>query len=409
MIKCGSMKNTNTMIICNTSVKDNITVNLCKVHRNKKLIHLKDGTILKNIDNNYVICRNKIFFWEIIQHIDISRLRIAPASLDFLRNEKNSYLKEELKRLDVSINIKENRCYWFINILYFLGNFSCIVKKIQRYYRNTYKLKIKKRKDSIKLIRKYYLNYKLKKLLPILIKNGTILKIYNCINICDPITQETFMEVSTDRWVICNYENKSCWWFDIVSAVQLLGSPGCHSGENPFNRMEYPPEFLFDVEEKLDNLKNKYTDVMNLINVNTEYYCYSRFQNHIKANKVFESFKEIGYIFPRNIFLKYSLNELRKLCLKIYESWNTLYSQKERFFPDGIYPTDISNLINSSSSILLKTTILDSLLISIKQENYNDRLYSCLKALMILGKINDASHKIIKDIGLCNCRENNAH
>ena len=28
---------------------------------------------------------------------------------------------------------------------------------------------------------------------------------------------------------------------------------------------------------------------------------------------------------------------------------------------------------------------------------------------MILGKINDASHKIIKDIGLCNCRENNAH
>ena len=56
-------------------------------------------------------------------------------------------------------------------------------------------------------------------------------------------------------------------------------------------------------------------------NPQLSYFSYDRFQIHIKANKLFESFKEQGYFFPRNLFLKYDLGELRNLIVNIYESW----------------------------------------------------------------------------------------
>jgi hypothetical protein len=440
-VKCISMKNMKSMEVCNKTVSTG-DINICGTHKKRKLLYLSDGTILKNIENsdnlNYSVYRNKLKFWEIISSgIQLSKLNsvYVPSTLSKLRDEKVSYLIEELKRLNVNIiNISEDRYYWFINLLYYLGNFTVSVKKIQRFYRGPFQIKLKKRKEAVQIIWKYYLNYKLKKLLPIFIKNSKILKNYNCINICDPITQETFMEVSADRWVICEYNDNevaserknitkinNCWWFDIVSAVQLLGSPGSHSGENPFNRREYPPEFLFDIEEKLYSLKNKYLDVMNLIvsideNKNSGVipvgcYCYFRFQIHIKANKLFESFKEIGYFFSRGIFLKYDLGELRSLTVKIYESWSIInIEERKRFFPPygHIYPPEIVNKIinlgGSSSSILLKTTILDALLTSITyQQNYEDRLYGCLKTLTVLGTINEESHEAIRENGLCDC------
>ena len=448
-LKCISIKNMKSMEVCNKTV---LKGNICGTHKKRKLLYLSDGSILKNTENsdNYLefsVFRNKIKFWEIISSgIQLSKLNsvYSPSSLSKLRDENVSYLIEELKRLNVNIiNIPEDRYYWFINLLYYLGNFSVNVKKIQRFYNGSFKEKLKKRKKAVQIIWKYYLNYKFKKLLPIFIKNRKVLNNYNCINTCDPITQETFMEVSTDRWVICEYNDNNieferkvtnttnttnttnipkinnCWWFDIVSAVQLLGSPGSHSGENPFNRREYPPEFLFDIEEKLHNLKNKYSDVMNLTlpinennqNIPVDFYCYFRFQIHIKANKLFESFKEMGYFFPRSIFLKYDLGELRSLAVKIYESWIIInIEERKRFFPPNghIYPPDIVNKIinlgGSSSSILLKIAILDTLLTSVTyQQDYENRLYGCLKTLTVLGTINEASHEIIRKNGLCDC------
>ena len=437
-IKCISMKNMKSMEVCNKNASKS-NINICGIHKKRKLLYLSNGSILKNTENsdNYIIYRNKLKFWEIIScGIPLSKLNseYVPLSLLKLRDEKVSYLIEELKRLNVNIiDIPEDRYYWFLNLLYYLGNFSVNVKKIQKFYKGPFKIKLKKRKESVQIIWKYYLNYKFKKLLPIFIKNSKILKNYNCINICDPITQETFMEVSTDRWVICEYNDNNevaserknkinnCWWFDIVSAIQLLGSPGSHSGENPFNRREYPPEYLFDIEEKLNSLKHIYADVMNLTlpidekknsgEISVGCFCYFRFQIHIKANKLFESFKEIGYFFSRGIFLNYDLGELRSLAVKLYESWSiTNMEERKRFFPPHghIYPPEIVNKIinlgGSSSSILLKTTILDSLLKSVTyQQNYEDRLYGCLKALIVLGTINEESHESIRENGLCDC------
>ena len=429
--RCITLKNMKSMEVC-TSIISKDNEEICGIHKSRKLIYLSDGSILKKKEdmNGYIIYRNKIKFWEVLScGVSLCKLNsmYSPLLLTDLRNENIKYLKDKLKKMNVNlINIDKNRYYWFINLLYYLGNFPVQVKKIQRFYRGFFKIKIKKRKESCKIIWKYYLNYKLKKLLPIFIKNTKILKKYNCINICDPITQETFMEVSPDRWVMCVYNDhdekskvkNNCWWFDIVSAIQLLGSPSSHSGENPFNRREYPSEFLFDIEEKLNILKHKYPDVMNLtlngneyFNPQLSYFSYDRFQIHIKANKLFESFKEQGYFFPRNLFLKYDLGELRNLIVNIYESWCiiNIEERKKIFPPDGnIYPPEIVNKIinlgGSSNSILLKTVILDTLLASVTYpQNYEDRLYGCLKALIILGTMNEESHKIIRNIGLCDC------
>ena len=140
----------------------------------------------------------------------------------------------------------------------------------------------------------------------------------------------------------------------------------------------------------------------------SECYSYERLQLHLKANRLFESLKELGYYFPRNIFLRYSLGELRILAAKLYECWH-LSDEEERiriFQPDGnIYPVEFTQrIMTCSNSTLLKNTILNTLLTSITyQEEYQDKTYACLKSLIILGTINEESHSVIKDNGLCDC------
>ena len=427
--RCISMKNDISMEKCEILVSNQQEI--CGIHKRRKLLYLPDGSVWKNINNsnqltNWILHRPVIRFWEIVENkVDLYRLKpeYTPESLSRLRVENVSYLRKELSRLGVNTDeIQEERYYWFLNILYYVGTFQSVVKKIQKFYRGPFQIKQEKRKKAVKIIWKYYLNYKFKKLLPVLIHNGGFLKLYNCINLCDPISQESFMEINPERWVICQYDNiKSCWWFDISSAIQLLGSPCSHSSENPFNRREYPPEFLFDVEEKLNNLKDKYSDIKNLtISVEelshvenkdelpSECYSYRRFLLHVKSNLLFESFREIGYYFPRNIFLKYSLSELRVLATKLYESWH-MSPDEERiriFSPIGdVFPVEFKGTITTcSDSILMKNEILNTLLLSITfNTKYEDKIYACLKTLMILGNINYTSHSIIHDNGLCDC------
>lgn len=433
--RCISMKSATSMDICERLIP--LKNEICGVHKRRKFLYLPDGSIWKNENKSSkikkcILYRNNIKFWEIIESgVSIEQLNkfYRPETVLRLRVEKVSYLRAELKRLGLNSNvinvISENRYYWFLNLLYYLGNFTYSVKKIQDFYRGKFKEKLKIRKLAVKTIWKYYLNYKLKKLLPVFINNYGFLKRYNCINECDPITQETFMDVSPERWVICQYEGMdNCWWFDISSTIQLLGSPGSHSGENPFNRKEYPSELLFDIEEKIADLKIKYDDLkmltlsceeLKLIETSdikpSSCYSYDRFKIHIKSNNLFESFKETGYYFPRKIFLKYTLGELRVLAAKIYESWYLCAEEeKKRIFPpDGnIYPSGfINDIVSFSNSTFLKNTILDTLLKSITfQKKYEDRLYGCLKTLVILGTMNEESHFIIRENGLCDCGEN---
>ena len=323
---CVSLKNAVSMSRCKKilSVKEG----MCGIHKKRSALHLPNGSLWENtmMSDKLEDCLQKrlpIRFWEIIESgVTLDKLdqTYKPETFAKLRIEKDKYLTGELVRMGVSngtINtIGKDRYFWFTNLLYYVGNFSHPVKKIQKFCRGPFQKKLKQRKAAVKTIWKYYMMFKFKKLLPVFIRNYKLLITNKCINECDPVTQETFMDVSPDRWVICQYDDMdTCWWFDVSSAVQLLGSPGSHAGENPFNRREYPTAFLFDVEEKLDKLKEKYQDVGNLTlsreelkDVNPEeaptgYYSYKRFQIHIKANKVFESFKESGHFFPRNVFL----------------------------------------------------------------------------------------------------------
>ena len=432
--RCISMKNASSMEKCERLVSNKQEI--CGVHKRRKLLYLPDGSVWKNSNSsnrlsNCILHRPSIRFWEIVEkRVSLDRLnqKYIPEALSRLRVEKVSYLRKELTRLGVNTNeITEERYYWFLNILYYLGTFQSIVKKIQRFYRGPFQLKQEKRRKAVKVIWKYYLNYKFKKLLPVLIHHGSFLKLHGCINLQDPITQESFMEVNPERWVICQNDTDTCWWFDITSAIQLLGSPGSHAGENPFNRKEYPPAFLFDVEEKLNNLQDKYADIKNLTlseeeltgvenkdDLPSECYSYKRFLLHIKSNVLFESFREVGYYFPRNIFLKYSLGELRVLSAKLYENWHICVEEERKriFSPNGeVFPLEFTGRITTcSNSILMKNEILNTLLRSITFNNrYEDKIYSCLKTLMILGSINQNSHSIIRDNGLCDCDDDFYH
>ena len=431
--RCVSMKNTYNMNRCDLSV--NKDRDICEVHKRRRLLYLPDGSIWKNINNSRILgdCkgyRNKILFWDILSNgciFDKLDTKYKPLKVTNLRIEKINYLQNELIRLNVDTKlidkIDDSRTYWFLNLLYYLGNFKYSVKKIQSFYRNIIKKKVDKKKKSIKIIWKYYLRYKLFKKLPKLVKNGKFFKKNNCINIQDPVTQENFVDVNLDRWVICNSENKHCkktWWFDISSAIQLLGYPGSHCGENPFNRKEYTYSFLDTIDKKLNKLKNKYDDIYYLtlqvneiksLDIKEKFlppscYNYNRFQTHIKANKLFHSFEEFGYRFPRKIFIKYSLGELRLLFFKIYYRIKNL-NNRLRFYPkfhEVFKPSLILSIRAFQNTTLLKNIILDILLDFVtNQEDYDDRITACLKTLFILGEINQESHFILHFYNLCDC------
>lgn len=432
--RCMSIRNTYSMNRCERLI--NIHRDICEVHKRRRLLYLPDGSMWENINNSRILgdCkryRNKILFWDILSNgciFDKLDTKYKPLKIINLRIEKINYLQNELIRLNVDIKLinkmDNSRVYWFLNLLYYLGNFKHSVKKIQSFYRNIVKKKVDKKKKSIKIIWKYYLRYKLFKKLQKLVKNGKFFKKNNCINIKDPITQENFVDVNLDRWVICNSENKKSeksWWFDISSVVQLLGYPGSHSCENPFNREEYSHDFLDTISTKLDKLKNKYDDIyyltlqkndIKLLDIKEKLlpspcYNYNRYRMHIKANKLFHSFEKFGYHFPRKIFIKYSLGESRLLFLKIYYRIKKL-DNRLRFYPkfyEVFKPSLILSIRTFQNTTLLKNIILNILLDFVtNQKDYDDRITTCLKTLFILGEINQESHFILHFYNLCDCR-----
>lgn len=421
---CISLKNNTSMEVCNKKVKNN--TDICGVHKKRNYIYLQNGSIWENKEKSSlleecVLYRKKIPFWDILQYIPFNSLHTQYKPLDKknIRNEKYKYILSELCRLHVHIYVKPERSYWYLQLLYYLGNCTYKVKVIQRFCRGKFKEVMKKRKKAVSIIETYYINYRFFKNIPRFIKHYRFLQDYKCINIDDPISQESFMEVEPERWVICENNNSSCWWFDITSAIQILGSSSSHSGENPLNRKEFPSAFLFDIEQKMDTLQEKYTDIRQYlyntdelkehnIVIENNTYKYERFIIHIKANKVFESFKEFGYFFPRSVFLQYSIRDLRLCVIKIYRSW--LYSNEEykrKIFPNGniFQEEDIQRLSRCCNATILKNMILDNLLQSITyNQDTNDKSYICIKVLLLLGNINMESHRIIHQNNLCDCR-----
>ena len=216
---CISLKNSKSLCQCKKIL--NIKHGLCGVHKKRKLLHLPNGSIWENLlgSDKLEDCvqkRSPIRFWEIIEcGVPLDKLNqiYKPETLENLRLTSISYLKKELERLKVNSVIEESRYFWFVNILYYVGNFQVVVKKIQKFYRGVFQEKLKKRKAAVKTIWKYFMNYKFKKLLPVFINNYKHLITNKCINECDPVSQETFMDVSPERWVICQYDNmEGCWW-----------------------------------------------------------------------------------------------------------------------------------------------------------------------------------------------------
>lgn len=429
--RCLSMRNTYSMKRCERLVT--YGRDICEVHKRRKILYLTTGSTWdnKNNSNSLLDCkksRDNILFWEVLSNgcvFDKLNTKYRPVQLSYLRIEKISYLKKELKRLDVSDNLIDNmkidRYYWFTNLIYYLANFQSSVKKIQNFYREIIKKKIEKKKKSVKIIWKYYLRYILFKKLPRLVKNGKFLNENNCINIQDPISQDNFVDVNIDRWVICKDKNSTkSWWFDLSSAIQLLGYPGSHAGENPFNRKVYPSDFLFDIEEKIKKVKNKYDDISYLLFPRNELKCllvdeskippcysYDRFKIHIKSNRLFKSFNEFGYEFPREIFIKYSLGEVRLLLLKLYK-YVSLMEDRKRFFPkfNTVFTRNfVISIPNYTDTTLLKNKTLNILLDFVtNQEDYDDRITCCLKTLFILGEINEESHYRLHFYNLCECK-----
>ena len=421
---CISLKNNTSMEVCNKKVKNN--TDICGIHKKRNYIYLQNGSIWENKEKSSlleecVLYRKKIPFWDILQYVSFDSLHTQYKPLDKkdIRNEKYKYILSELCRLHVNVYVKPERSYWYLQLLYYLGNCNYKVKVIQRFCRGKFKKVMEKRKKAVSIIEKYYINYRFFKNIPRFIKHYRCLQNYKCININDPISQESFMEVDPERWVICENNNNSCWWFDITSAIQILGSSSSHSGENPLNRKEFPPAFLFDIEHKINIVKGKYNDIVqylykkeelkqyNIVIENSTYQ-YERFMIHIKANKLFESFKEFGYSFPKKVFMKYTIQELRLCIIKIYRSWlDSDREYKEKIFPNGIiFPDEtINRLSRCSNATYLRNTILNNLLQAITYNtNYNEKIYICIKMLLLFGNINIVSHNIIHQNNLCDCR-----
>ena len=181
---CISFKNAISMEKCKKIISTK--QGLCGIHNKRKLLYLPNGSLWENLNGSNKLdeCVQKrlaIRFWEVIEcGVTLDKLNpiYIPESLVKLRSEKIKYLKGELKRLNVpdTLNIAESRYFWFVNLLYYVGNFQNSIKKIQRFYKGVFQEKLKKRKSAVKTIWKYYMWYKFKKLLPVFIKNYKQLK-----------------------------------------------------------------------------------------------------------------------------------------------------------------------------------------------------------------------------------------
>ena len=277
-------------------------------------------------------------------------------------------------------------------------------------YKNNKFMENDKKKKAIEVIYRCYKVYKFKKLVPIFNKHMKIILINNCSNMKDSISLESFMKIPCERWVFCYSANKKkSWWFDIHSIVSLLGSSGSNSTKNPYTRKHFPPEFLIDVDEKFNTLKNKYDDLKELTQIKSaEYFSYDRYLIKIKSNLLFEHMYEIGYIFPRNMFIKFNMLELRQLSIKLVDSWRNDSKEDNlvNYPPNGeIFPSDyIENISSNSNVTIMKKTIVLSLLKSIVyNNNIALKTNNCIKLLFILGSLSLESHLILHLNNLCDC------
>lgn len=445
--RCVATKNSNTMFRCHSRVIDG--ADLCGIHKRCNILILPDGSIWKNgqKSNSLTQCvkkRKAILFWEMLSGgypWDELDPVYMPSDITYMRKERSNLLKTELKRMGIQHFDKKflhkryidpERYFWFTNLIYFLGNFPMLVKRIQRFYHRRVKPRMGKRKRIVDKLVQSYRAKKMRRLLPKLVEHGKIWRGYGCVNMRDPISQESFVQIPPERWAICHHRpTNNCWWFDISSAVQLLGSPGSHAGENPFNRSEFPPEFILEVDEKLRRLKDKYQDlnmltktpeeieaerkINELSGIETEdvnlspCYNFIRYNIRVKAIRLFESFKEHNFVFPASIFMNFNLNELRALSAKIIESWQ-LYPEDERLrlFPESsgmIFPIEFIRRIPHCGNIAdLRTHLLDAATrLAVTPENVSDRASGCIHIMMMLGSINRTAHDIVYRYGLCEC------
>lgn len=451
-MRCVSTKNSKSMIRCYAKVHNGS--DLCGTHKRCKQVMLPDGSVWKNENrsnklNECIKASEPVLFWrEIANGYNWDKLNplYTPTNKNYLRKHSMDYFKTELRRMGFrnfdkrfiqKLYIPANRYFWFTNLVYYLGNFRKKVRIIEKFYYTFIKPNMLKKKKLVSKISDKFLNRKMKKQLPRLVRHGKIWNRYKCVNLHDVISQESFVDVNPERWAICyqndngsnlespNSESKNperCWWFDVSSAVQLLGSPSSHAGENPYNRAEFPPEFIMDVDEKLQRLKNSYYDLFILTNNKkedfksnteiTEYvpspcYDYGRYLVRVKSTRLFESFKEHGFVFPAKIFMDFRLYELRGLAIKILEGWQ-MYPEDERrrLFPNSnIFSNDFIQRIPLCTNMTeLRTEILDiGISFVVNPILKCDRASGCINLLMILGTINHQSHDIVKNYGMCEC------
>ena len=428
-MRCKATRNAKSILQCKAKLDKGC--DFCGIHSKCQQLVLPNGSVWRNETSSNVITKCSLVrpylpFWDVLAvGIQWEKLRYpyVPTNLSFLRQEKQPYIQEELIRFIGTsytyghlkkVYVHPERRFWFLNLIYFLGNFPKRVKILQRLCRVTFRAYKDRRISVAKKIQARFRGKRMGKLLPIMVKHAKELHLHNCVNYNDPVSQEFYTQVSMERWVICHDEaQKRSWWFDLLSAIQLLGASSSYAGENPFTRQEYPPEFILETDYKLNSLLPKYEDLRQLIHQESQPECFSfkRYQSYVKATKLFESFKEHGYHFPARIFLQLHLAELRTCALHILRSWQTYpQEERERLVTGGILFSPQAEILLPMypSATDLRDLLLDiGIRLAVLQERQSDRITSCLSIMIMLGAINEEAHQIIEQYGLCDCQRVN--
>lgn len=427
MIQCKATRNAKSILQCGAKIEKGC--DFCGIHSRCHQLVLPNGSVWRNEKSSRtldtcLLVRSRILFWEVLAvGLQWQKLKYpyVPTNLSLLRQEKTHYIQEELVRLVGTYYLKPclkkfyippERHFWFLNLIYYLGNFSHTVNVLQRFCRITFRAYKDRRILFAKKIQARFRAKRMGRLLPIMVKHAKELVVHHCVNYNDPVSQEFYTHVPMERWVICHNENRS-WWFDLLSAIQLLGASSSYAGENPFTRQEYPAEFILETDYKLQQLQTKYPDLQQVTQNESQPECFSfkRYQAYVKATKLFESFKEHGYIFPARIFLQFHLAELRACALRILRAWQEYpVPERNRILPGGIlFSPDIEEqLATFPSATDLRDILLDiGLRLAVFQERQSDRMTGCLSIMIVLGSINQEAHNIVEYYGLCDCQSLN--
>lgn len=190
---------------------------VCNVHKNAKHIVLYNGTIYENNKYKKINKMNKLYESRLFLRIDASQLNINK-----LRTDAQKYAR--------SITSIQSYSY-LILYLYFQQNVKTLIR-LQRFVRNrNFRNHINGR-----------------------ISKKSLLKQFQCNNEIDPISQESFVNIPTRRWIISRDKHKNKWLFDIYSLIELIGSNHSYSLLNPFTRQPFEDEFLMKLRERSSSL-----------------------------------------------------------------------------------------------------------------------------------------------------------